>query len=527
MQTGTWLTPISLILASGLFLLAGVLSDTRPAFAQAPLDCPLPAGVTLPAPPRVTAQQVEDGSATLMDFALAVRDQFGQGTTTMPQRALYAGCLLRQEGSVYRSGSTYLIQLRLDGRVFVHAKDMSLSGRQLNPLIYRAILEALGINPAVLTDPATAPAAFAAAAARDGGSFNIPGIPGASGHAVVYVSVKFGSPVVLLAGFDLNESHLVEEDIDHIELAVTARDVMDRATLKAFVTQAGEYILALAQQQNGDILKAKNALRDPNGPWRHGPVYLSILNRASKLILFHGGFPDRFELRRGGIATDIATGELIVDQLIRAAESGPEGGFWEYYFDNPADDADSADVPKVGYARIFTGSFQRRSDGASLPISFIVNSGFYLTSDGLGDVGGRLENPGSHAFQSGIGALWGWVCEAERVEIEIETEQGEAAQYVAAYGLERGDTLDTCGDTDNGFVLLLNWNLLGDGAHTVTALVDGVELGRTTVTVTTLGQEFVEGAMGECVAEDFPDPGQSTLLEWRQNSQNFVITDVE
>ncbi len=305
------------------------------------------------------------------------------------------------------------------------------------------------------------------------------------------------------------------------------RDVMDRATLKAFVTQAGEYILELAQQQNGDILKAKNALRDPNGPWRHGPVYLSILNRASKLILFHGGFPDRFELRRGGIATDIATGELVVDQLIRAAESGPEGGFWEYYFDNPADDADSADVPKVGYARIFTGSFQRRSDGALLPISFIVNSGFYLTSDGLGDLGGRLENPGPHAFQSGIGALWGWVCEAERVEIEIETEQGEVGRYMAAYGLERGDTLDACGDTDNGFVLLLNWNLLGDGAHSVTALADGVELGRTTVTVTTLGQEFLQGAAGECVAEDFPALGQSTLLEWRQNSQNFVITDVE
>ena len=75
--------------------------------------------------------------------------------------------------------------------------------------------------------------------------------------------------------------------------------------------------------------------------------------------------------------------------------------------------------------------------------------------------------------------------------------------------------------------LLVNWNLLGDGEHTVTALVDGVELGRTTVTVTTLGQEFLEGVAGECVAEDFPDPGQTVTLEWRQNSQNFVITDVQ
>ena len=165
--------------------------------------------------------------------------------------------------------------------------------------------------------------------------------------------------------------------------------------------------------------------------------------------------------------------------------------------------------------------------GRTVPTDFIINSGFYLSSEGLGDLGGRLENPGPYAFQSGIGALWGWVCEAEQVEIEIGTAQGEFAWHMAAYGLERGDTLDTCGDTDNGFVLLLNWNLLGAGAHTVTALADGVELGRATVRVTTLGQEFVEGAVGECVAEDFPDLGQRTLLEWRQNSQNFVMTDVE
>ena len=532
MRTGTWRTPMLLILAGGLLVLAGVLSHARPALAQAQLDCPLPADMTPPADLRVTAQQVEDGSASLMDFALAVRDQFGQGTATDPQRALYVGCLIRQEGSVYRSGSTYLIQLRFDGRVFVHAKDMSLSGRQLRPAIYGAILEALGIDPTVLTDPAAARAAFAAATAGDGGPFDVPAIPGASGHAAVYVSAKFGSPVVLLVGFDLNASHLVEEDIVHIEPAVTARDVVDRASLKAFVTQAGEFFLALAQRQNGDMLKAKNALRDPNGPWRHGPVYVGVTNRATNLILFHGAFPDRFELRQAGISRDLATGELIFDQLIAAAESSPEGGFWEYYFDNPADDNDSVEVPKVGYARIFTGSYRRRSDGAVFPISFVVNSGFYLGSDGSGALVGALENPeGPHSFQSGVSALRGWVCDATMVEIEIETAQGEVQPYVAEYSLERLDTLDTCGDTDNGFALLFNWNRLGAGEHTVTALVDGVELGRATVQVTTLGEgaeeEFLRGVVGECVAADFPMPGQTTTLEWQQSQQNFVITEVE
>ena len=45
--------------------------------------------------------------------------------------------------------------------------------------------------------------------------------------------------------------------------------------------------------------------------------------------------------------------------------------------------------------------------------------------------------------------------------------------------------------------------------------------------VTTLGVEFVRGAEGECVVEDFPVVGETTTLAWQQNSQNFVITDVE
>ena len=80
---------------------------------------------------------------------------------------------------------------------------------------------------------------------------------------------------------------------------------------------------------------------------------------------------------------------------------------------------------------------------------------------------------------------------------------------------------------DNGFGVLFNWNLLGDGDHTVVAWVDGVELARTTVTVTTLGQEFVRGAAGRCVREGFPAPGETITLSWQEAQQNFVITGVE
>ena len=131
---------------------------------------------------------------------------------------------------------------------------------------------------------------------------------------------------------------------------------------------------------------------------------------------------------------------------------------------------------------------------------------------------GFLENPGSDSFQSGIGVLSGWVCAAEVVEIELNGVPQEAA-----YGTERLDTAGVCGDTDNGFGLLFNWNLLRDGEHEVMALVDGVELGRASVTVTTLGQEFLRDVTGTCAAEDFPTLGERVTLVWQQNSQNFVI----
>ena len=89
-----------MVLLVGLLVLAGVFSDARPVLGQAQEACPLPAGVTPPATPPATAQQVENGSAGLMDFALAARDQFkGLGKLSLEQ-GLYFGCLIRQEGGL-------------------------------------------------------------------------------------------------------------------------------------------------------------------------------------------------------------------------------------------------------------------------------------------------------------------------------------------------------------------------------------------------------------------------------------------
>lgn len=134
---------------------------------------------------------------------------------------------------------------------------------------------------------------------------------------------------------------------------------------------------------------------------------------------------------------------------------------------------------------------------------------------------GSLENPRQTSFVSGVSAISGWVCDADQVSIQING----TPHLSAGYGTTRFDTLEVCGDTDNGFSLLFNWNLLGDGTHTVTALADGEVFASTTFTVTTIsGQEFIQGASGQA---HIPFESYILTVEWEESLQNFVITDVD
>lgn len=154
---------------------------------------------------------------------------------------------------------------------------------------------------------------------------------------------------------------------------------------------------------------------------------------------------------------------------------------------------------------------------------------FVITDGSAGSGGGSsgsgmhvLENPQPGSFQSGIGVISGFVCTATLIEIEFDG----TATFEAAYGTSRGDTAGVCGDANNGFSLLFNWNLLGDGVHTVRALADGVEFASVAITVTTFGVEFLTGANGEFSLTDFPEAGTDVVIEWQQPLQNFVITQV-
>ncbi|MCY4429439.1 MAG: hypothetical protein OXC11_03480, partial [Rhodospirillales bacterium] len=150
-----------------------------------------------------------------------------------------------------------------------------------------------------------------------------------------------------------------------------------RATLKVFVDEAITYFVSLFETEGYEAaLKAKRVFRDPNGPWISGPVYLFVIDPTG-YVLFHGAFPERFELQTPtDTLRDAVTGELILPKIIEAATRDVEtGGFVEYHFDDPADDTDSAEIPKVTYADAIVAAPQ---PGATVGLpTLIVGAGIY------------------------------------------------------------------------------------------------------------------------------------------------------
>ena len=127
---------------------------------------------------------------------------------------------------------------------------------------------------------------------------------------------------------------------------------------------------------------------------------------------------------------------------------------------------------------------------------------------------GALETPQPGSFQSGVGLVRGWVCNATRIDIELDGR----ISVPAVYGELRGDTQTACGDANNGFSLQVNWNDVGDRTHTVRALADGVEFAQATFTVVTLGLgSFPRGLVGDFVLSNFPQPLFQTEVRWQES----------
>ena len=134
----------------------------------------------------------------------------------------------------------------------------------------------------------------------------------------------------------------------------------------------------------------------------------------------------------------------------------------------------------------------------------------------------NLESPAKQAVVSGIGFIAGWKCDANNITVTID-----GGDHISvAMGQPRADTRPVCGTTNNGFIQQINWALLGDGTHEAVAYDNGVEFDRATFTVGSTGEEFLKGAGGRQLLGNFPEPGETTVLEWNESTQHFEIREV-
>ena len=146
-------------------------------------------------------------------------------------------------------------------------------------------------------------------------------------------------------------------------------------------------------------------------------------------------------------------------------------------------------------------NFQLVSDATETADGWYIDDVAVFSTDFVSPA--TLENPQPASFQSGIGIISGWACEAQDIVIELA-----GTPVPAAYGTPRRDTQGVCGDSNNGFSLLVNWNELGAGEHAIRALADGVEFARTTVRVTYPGSCLPGGHTADGYRPGLPPPGR-------------------
>ena len=123
---------------------------------------------------------------------------------------------------------------------------------------------------------------------------------------------------------------------------ITAAQVVDRATLEAFVWRAKAKVEALSA---AEVLAFLETFRT-EGEWKSGAIYLYVADLAGN-ILFHGADPSLEG--QNLINLEDKNGVKFVQELLAQVANG--GGFVEYLWDNPIVEGDEdRGSPKVGYA---------------------------------------------------------------------------------------------------------------------------------------------------------------------------------
>ena len=121
--------------------------------------------------------------------------------------------------------------------------------------------------------------------------------------------------------------------------------MVDRETLRLFV-EAAIHAASEGISSEDEAYSFFEANFRSEGPWRHGEIYLSILD-LNGVSFFHPTLPHL----EGQDLSDIVDvqGVRATEELLAAAADG--GGYVEYLWDNPAVEGDEeTGSPKVSYA---------------------------------------------------------------------------------------------------------------------------------------------------------------------------------
>ena len=153
--------------------------------------------------------------------------------------------------------------------------------------------------------------------------------------------------------------------------AVTARDVVDRDTLKAFVQGAIAWLGA--QFESGEAVNIdalKELFRMEPGPWKHGSTYFVVLVNnylveGTVLVFFDAGNPDR-DFKLLTVIEDANVVKIMQDLVAVAVENAPmmEGGFVEY---------EEAGMNRISYAQLVVAP---ENAGVIANQQLVISAGF-------------------------------------------------------------------------------------------------------------------------------------------------------
>lgn len=71
----------------------------------------------------------------------------------------------------------------------------------------------------------------------------------------------------------------------------------------------------------------------------------------------------------------------------------------------------------------------------------------------------------------------------------------------------------------------MNWSVYSLGRHTIKLYINGNIASEHDFDIAGFGQEFAKGISGSFTLTDFPETGESTVVEWSEALQNFGIVE--